>query len=104
MRPAGTSSGLGVSSAARSCAFCGDRGGRRDRRSPCRGALHSRLRGTCCAGQYGRRAAALFQGGGTVLGAFLPVVAMVVYLAVSLVFIIEPLRRYESAAQRGPAG
>jgi hypothetical protein len=38
-------------------------------------------------------AAALFQGGGTVLGAFLPVVAMVVYLAVSLVFIIEPLRR-----------
>src|SRR5690349_2045010 len=40
-----------------------------------------------------RRAAALFQGGGTVLGAFVPVVAMVVYLAVSLVFIIEPLRR-----------
>jgi TMEM175 potassium channel family protein len=40
-----------------------------------------------------RRAAALFQGGGTVLGAFVPVVAIVVYLAVSLVFIIEPLRR-----------
>ncbi|HET7245060.1 MAG TPA: hypothetical protein VFJ07_09515 [Streptosporangiaceae bacterium] len=40
-----------------------------------------------------RRTAALFQGGATVLGAFLPVVAIVFYLAVSLVFIVEPLRR-----------
>ena len=40
-----------------------------------------------------RRVAALSQGGATVLGAFLPVVAIVFYLAVSLVFIIEPLRR-----------
>lgn len=40
-----------------------------------------------------RRAAALFQGGATALGAFLPVVAIVIYLAVSLVFIVEPLRR-----------
>lgn len=40
-----------------------------------------------------RRAAAAFQGGATVLGAFLPVVAIGFYLAVSLVFIVEPLRR-----------
>jgi uncharacterized membrane protein len=50
-----------------------------------------------------RRAAALFQGGGTVLGAFLPVVAIVVYLAVSLVFIIEPLRRIRIRG-RAPSG
>jgi uncharacterized membrane protein len=46
-----------------------------------------------------RRAAALFQGGATVLGAFLPVVAIVVYLAVSLVFVIEPLRRVRIRAR-----
>jgi TMEM175 potassium channel family protein len=40
-----------------------------------------------------RRTAALFQGGATVLGAFLPVVAIAFYLAVSLIFVIEPLRR-----------
>jgi hypothetical protein len=40
-----------------------------------------------------RRTAALFQGGATVLGAFLPVVAIAFYLAVSIVFIVEPLRR-----------
>jgi uncharacterized membrane protein len=50
-----------------------------------------------------RRAAALFQGGATVLGAFLPVIAIVFYLAVSLVFIIEPLRRVRIRA-RAPSG
>jgi TMEM175 potassium channel family protein len=61
-----------------------------------------------------RRAAALFQGGATVLGAFLPVIAIIFYLAVSLVFIVEPLRRVrirarassgrdESAEPSGPA-
>lgn len=46
-----------------------------------------------------RRAAALFQGGATVLGAFVPVVAIVIYLAVSLVFIVEPLRRIRIRAR-----
>src|SRR5262252_6769330 len=50
-----------------------------------------------------RRAAALFQGGATVLGAFLPVVAIVFYLAVSLVFVVEPLRRIRIRA-RAPSG
>jgi uncharacterized membrane protein len=50
-----------------------------------------------------RRAAALFQGGATVVGAFLPVIAIVFYLAVSLVFIIEPLQRIRIRA-RGPSG
>lgn len=40
-----------------------------------------------------RRVGALFQGGATVLGVFVPVVAIVFYLAVSVVFIVEPLRR-----------
>jgi uncharacterized membrane protein len=46
-----------------------------------------------------RRAAALFQAGATVLGAFLPVIAIVFYLAVSLVFIVEPLRRVRIRAR-----
>jgi uncharacterized membrane protein len=50
-----------------------------------------------------RRAAALFQGGATVLGAFLPVVAIVFYLAVSLVFIVEPLGRIRIRT-RAPSG
>jgi uncharacterized membrane protein len=50
-----------------------------------------------------RRAAALFQGGATVLGAFLPVVAIVFYLAVSLVFVVEPLRRVRIRG-RAPSG
>jgi uncharacterized membrane protein len=50
-----------------------------------------------------RRTAALFQGGATVLGAFLPVVAIVFYLAVSLVFIVEPLRRVRIRT-RAPSG
>src|SRR5262249_33586424 len=50
-----------------------------------------------------RRAAALFRGGPTALGAFLPVVAIAFYLAVSLVFIVEPLRRIRVRA-RAPSG
>jgi hypothetical protein len=46
-----------------------------------------------------RRAAALFQGGATALGAFLPVIAIVFYLAVSVVFIVEPLRRVRIRAR-----
>jgi hypothetical protein len=40
-----------------------------------------------------RRTAYCASGGATVLGAFLPEIAIVFYLAVSLVFVIEPLRR-----------
>jgi len=50
-----------------------------------------------------RRVAALSQGGATALGAFLPVIAIAFYLAVSLVFIIEPLRRIRIRA-RAPSG
>jgi hypothetical protein len=39
------------------------------------------------------RAAALLQAGATVVGAFLPVIAVVFYLAVSVIFIAEPIRR-----------
>ena len=39
-----------------------------------------------------RRAAALFQGSATVVGGFLPLTAVIVYLAVSVFFIIDPLR------------
>ena len=46
-----------------------------------------------------RRAGALFQGGATVLGVFLPVIAIVFYLAVSVVFIVEPLRRIRISAR-----
>ena len=46
-----------------------------------------------------RRAASLFQTGATVLGAFLPVIAIVFYLAVSLVFIVEPFRRVRIRAR-----
>lgn len=46
-----------------------------------------------------RRTAALFQGGATVLGVFLPVIAIVFYLAVSIVFIVEPLRRVRIRAR-----
>jgi uncharacterized membrane protein len=46
-----------------------------------------------------RRAAALFQGGATALGVFLPVIAIVFYLAVSLIFIVEPLRRIRIRAR-----
>jgi hypothetical protein len=41
----------------------------------------------------------MFQGGATVLGAFCPVIAIVICLAVSLVFIVEPLRRIRIRAR-----
>jgi uncharacterized membrane protein len=53
-----------------------------------------------------RRAAAQLQGGATVVGVFLPVIAAVFYLAVSVLFIVEPLRhlhlRRRRAGQPGP--
>jgi uncharacterized membrane protein len=52
-----------------------------------------------------RRAAVQLQAGGTVVGAFLPVIAVVFYLAVSVVFVIEPLRhiriRHRRSNSRG---
>jgi hypothetical protein len=47
-----------------------------------------------------RRAAALLQVGATVVGAFLPVVF---YLAVSVVFIVEPWRRVRIRGRRAPS-
>ena len=38
-----------------------------------------------------RRAAALLQAGATVVGVFLPATAVVFYLAVSVLYIVEPL-------------
>jgi TMEM175 potassium channel family protein len=49
-----------------------------------------------------RRAAALLQAGATVVGAFLPVIAVAFYLAVSVVFIVEPLRRVRIRGRRAP--
>jgi uncharacterized membrane protein len=51
-----------------------------------------------------RRTAALFQGGATVLGVFLPLIAIVFYLAVSIVFIVEPLRRVRIRARAPSRG
>jgi hypothetical protein len=50
-----------------------------------------------------RRAAALLQAGATVVGAFLPVIAVVFYLAVSVVFIVEPQRRARIRGRRAPS-
>jgi uncharacterized membrane protein len=47
-----------------------------------------------------RRTAALSQAGATVVGAFLPVIAVIFYLAVSVVFIVEPLQRIRVRARR----
>ena len=38
-----------------------------------------------------RRAAVLLQAGAAVVGAFLPVTAVVFYLAVSVLYVVEPL-------------
>jgi hypothetical protein len=48
----------------------------------------------------GRRAAALLQTGATVVGAFLPVIAVVFYLAVPVIFIAEPIRYIRIRARR----
>ncbi len=47
-----------------------------------------------------RRAAALLQTGGTVIGACLPLIGGVFYLAVSVIFIAEPTRHMPIPAGR----
>jgi hypothetical protein len=47
--------------------------------------------------------AALLQAGATVVGSFLPVIAVVFHLAVSVLFIVEPLRRIRIRARRAPS-
>ena len=47
-----------------------------------------------------RRAATLLQAGAAVVGAFLPVTAVVFYLAVSVLYIVEPLRRIPARIRR----
>ncbi len=50
-----------------------------------------------------RRSAVLLQAGATVVGAFLPLTAVVFYLAVSIFFIVDPLRHMRIRGGR-PAG
>ena len=50
-----------------------------------------------------RRSAVLLQVGATVVGVFLPLTAVVFYLALSVFFIVDPLR-YMGAPARRPAG
>jgi len=50
-----------------------------------------------------RRSATLLQASATVVGAFLPLTAVIFYLAVSVFFIIDPLRHMRVRARR-PAG
>ncbi len=50
-----------------------------------------------------RRSAVLLQAGATVVGAFLPLTAVIFYLAVSVFFIIDPLRHMRVRLRR-PAG
>jgi hypothetical protein len=47
-----------------------------------------------------RRAAPLLQAGAIVVGAFLPLIAGVFYLAVSVIFIAEQIRRMRIRARR----
>ena len=47
-----------------------------------------------------RRTAAALQAGATAVGGFLPLVAVTFYLAVSLFFIVDPLRRMRVRARR----
>jgi uncharacterized membrane protein len=47
-----------------------------------------------------RRAQVLLQGGATVIGVFLPVIAAVFYLAVSVVSVVEPLRHIRLRRRR----
>jgi uncharacterized membrane protein len=56
-----------------------------------------------------RRSAVLLQAGATVVGAFLPLTAVIFYLAVSVFFVIDPLRHMGRRAaarpdKRAPAG
>jgi uncharacterized membrane protein len=50
-----------------------------------------------------RRSAVLLQAGATVVGVFLPLTAVVFYLALSVFFIVDPLRHMRVPARR-PAG
>jgi uncharacterized membrane protein len=50
-----------------------------------------------------RRSAVLLQAGATVVGGFLPLAAVIFYLALSVFFIIDPLRHMRGRARR-PAG
>ena len=50
-----------------------------------------------------RRSAVLLQAGATVVGGFLPLAAEIFYLALSVFFIIDPLRHMRGRARR-PAG
>jgi uncharacterized membrane protein len=50
-----------------------------------------------------RRSAVLLQAGATIVGAFLPLTAVIFYLAVSIFFILDPLRHMRVRARR-PAG
>jgi TMEM175 potassium channel family protein len=50
-----------------------------------------------------RRSAVLLQAGATVVGVFLPLTAVVFYLALSVFFIVDPLRHLSVSARR-PAG
>ncbi len=47
-----------------------------------------------------RRAATLLQGGAAVVGAFLPVTAVIFYLAISVLYIVEPLRHIRIRIRR----
>jgi hypothetical protein len=47
-----------------------------------------------------RRSAMLFQAGATVVGGFLPLAAVIFYLAVSIFFVIDPFRRVRVRASR----
>jgi hypothetical protein len=49
-----------------------------------------------------RRAAAQLQAGATAVGVFFPVIATVFYLAVSVLFIVEPLRHLNLRRRRSP--
>jgi len=51
-----------------------------------------------------RRSAVLFQGSATIVGVFLPLTAVIFYLAVSIFFVIDPMRhaRVRISRQAGP--
>ncbi len=47
-----------------------------------------------------RRAAVLLQAGATIVGVFLPVTAVIFYLVVAVLFVVEPLRRIRLRGRR----
>jgi uncharacterized membrane protein len=50
-----------------------------------------------------RRSATLLQAGATVVGVFLPLTAVIFYMAVSIFFVIDPLRHMSARARRPAA-